>query len=166
MNKNLIIIFFLLNHFILFGQTGRADRAIMEPVKTLFRAMEVGDSAMLGSAFYKEVSLITVSLDEMNQFKSLTSVDDLNGFKKSIAAEKKEPYREPIYEINIQQDGIFAQVWAKYSFYIGNRFHHCGIDTFQLIKTDLGWKIFQLTDTRQQKGCIVPKKIRKLYENG
>lgn len=166
MHRQLIIIIFLLGHFIILGQTVQNDNSIMEPVKTLFRAMESGDSALLGSAFYKKVSLITVTLDETNQFRNISFEDNLSGFKKSIAVKKKEPYREPIYGIKVHQDGPFAQVWAKYSFYIGNRFHHCGIDTFQLIKTDQGWKIFYLADTRQQKDCIVPRKIRKLYENG
>ena len=164
MLRQVLLSSFLLIHFIVAGQTRQEKTQIMEPVNILFRAMEAGDSALLGTAFYKQVSLITVSLDQDLTFKNLSFENDLHAFKKAIASEKKEPYREPIYNVKIQNEGSFAQVWAKYSFYIGKNFHHCGNDTFQLIKTDQGWKIFHLADTRQQKGCIVPKSVRNQYE--
>jgi hypothetical protein len=47
-------------------------------------------------------------------------------------------------------------VWAKYAFFLGDRFSHCGIDAFQLHQTADGWKIFQLTDTQRSEGCEMP----------
>lgn len=146
------------------AQQSKKNTEIMKPIETLFEAMEAGDSALLGSTFYKNVSLATIVLDGSLGLKNLLFEDDLSGFKKAVVAVKNEPYREPIYEIEIQREGIFAQVWAKYSFYIGSTFHHCGIDAFQLVNTEAGWKIFSLTDTRQVNGCIVPDWVRRKYE--
>lgn len=146
------------------AQQTKRHAEIMRPIETLFQAMEAGDSALLGSVFHKNVSLATIALDASLELKSLVFEDELSSFKKAVAAVKKEPYREPIYDIDIQRDGVFAQVWARYSFYIGSAFHHCGIDVFQLVKTDAGWKIFSLTDTRQVNGCVVPESVRRKYE--
>ncbi|MFZ9503155.1 MAG: nuclear transport factor 2 family protein [Cyclobacteriaceae bacterium] len=146
------------------AQQSKKHAEVMKPIETVFKAMEIGDSALLGSAFYKKVALSTIVLDGSLELKNLLFENDLSGFKKAVAAVKKEPYREPIYEIEIQREGIFAQVWAKYSFYIGPNFHHCGIDAFQLVSTEAGWKIFSLTDTRQVNGCVIPDWVRRKYE--
>jgi len=164
MRPFIFALFFLFSCQSATGQ-GKLQRAeIMKPVQTLFRAMELGDSSMLSEAFYSQARLATVSLTEDLQFRALTFENSTQLFKKAIAGEKKEPYHEPVYDVKIQSDGIFAQVWARYAFYIGNNFHHCGIDTFQLIKTEGVWKIFYLADTRQIKDCKVPASVRKKYE--
>ena len=50
-------------------------------------------------------------------------------------------------------DNGMAMVWAPYGFYLGSKFSHCGIDSFQLARTTGGWKIIALIDTRQRTGC-------------
>ncbi len=49
--------------------------------------------------------------------------------------------------------GKIANVWAEYDFHSNGKFAHCGIDTFLLLKTDEGWKIFSLTYTMETHGC-------------
>jgi hypothetical protein len=45
-------------------------------------------------------------------------------------------------------------VWVDYALYIGERFSHCGIDHFLLVKNEAGeWKILELADTRRTEGC-------------
>lgn len=144
------------------GQT--TDReALLEPVNRMFRAMEAGDSALLRTAFYHDVHLTTLIADPAGEVTGLSRETGLDGFLRAVAAPKTHPYREPIYNIRVQQEGGFAQVWADYAFYIGTDFHHCGVDTFQLIRTTGGWKIFYLADTRQKTGCKVPSKIARAY---
>jgi hypothetical protein len=47
-------------------------------------------------------------------------------------------------------DGPFATYYADYEFWLGERRSHCGVDAFQLVKTDeAGWQIFILADTRR-----------------
>ena len=141
----------------------KPDGAIQIPIKNLFLAMERGDSALLRTAFYSDVMLITV-LEKDGKF-TLRKETDLKGFATSIGTPHPDVYHEPIWDIKAEQDGNFAQVWAKYAFYLGNKFSHCGVDTFQLIKTEAGWKIFYLADTRQKIGCKIPKKISKKFES-
>ena len=50
-------------------------------------------------------------------------------------------------------DGNLANVWVYYEFYAGDKFSHCGVDNFQLGRTDAGWKIILLADSRRRQGC-------------
>lgn len=126
--------------------------------------MELGDSALLRTAFHTDVTLITI-LEKEGTF-NLKKETSIKGFATAIGTPHPDVWYEPIWDIRTEQDGNFAQVWAKYAFYAGNKFSHCGIDTFQLIRTDKGWKIFYLADTRQRVGCNVPDAIKQKYSDG
>jgi hypothetical protein len=41
----------------------------------------------------------------------------------------------------------------EYRFYVGERFSHCGVDSFHLVRTADGWRIVDLADTRRREGC-------------
>lgn len=53
----------------------------------------------------------------------------------------KEVPRERIWNPEVRVHGLIATVWAPYDFWRDGKFSHCGIDAFDLIKTDEGWKI-------------------------
>jgi hypothetical protein len=154
-----IIGYLLLNIFVATGQVANTN-SILEPINNLFSAMEKGDSALAHSVFFKEAVLITIVEKEGDISIKKETVDP---FLKAIGSPKQVQYHEPIWDVKINQDGNFAQVWASYAFYLGNKFNHCGIDAFQLIKTENGWKIFYLADTRKKIGCSVPEEISKQY---
>ena len=46
-----------------------------------------------------------------------------------------------------------AQVWTEYDFHSGDKFSHCGIDAFTLLKVKGEWKIAAVSDTMQREGC-------------
>jgi hypothetical protein len=46
-----------------------------------------------------------------------------------------------------------AAIWTEYSFYLGDKFSHCGVNSFQLFKDETGWKIIYIVDTRRKEGC-------------
>jgi hypothetical protein len=53
----------------------------------------------------------------------------------------KQTMRERIWNPAVIVHGAIATVTAPYDFWIDGKFSHCGVDAFQLIKTDEGWKI-------------------------
>lgn len=137
--------------------------AVMKPVKTLFEAMQKGDSALLHSTFSTTVTLATVVADKNG--KPRLVFDSLHDFLTSIGAPHAEIYNEMIWDEKISIDGNFAQVWTPYAFYLGKKFSHCGVDAFHLVKNaDGNWKIFHLADTRHKNDCSVPSKISKQFE--
>ena len=63
---------------------------------------------------------------------------------------------EPIWDPVVEVSDRLATVWVKYAFYADEQFSHCGVDAFQLFKSEQGWKIFQIADTRRREDCWEP----------
>ncbi|HUQ86163.1 MAG TPA: nuclear transport factor 2 family protein [Vicinamibacterales bacterium] len=53
----------------------------------------------------------------------------------------KQKMRERIWNPQVRVDGLIATVRAPYDFWLDNTFSHCGVDQFDFIKTEEGWKI-------------------------
>ncbi|MBX2840799.1 MAG: hypothetical protein KTR26_03455 [Flammeovirgaceae bacterium] len=62
-------------------------------------------------------------------------------------------FDEKILSYDIKIDGHFATAWTEYKFYLGQEFSHCGVNAFHLFKSEEGWKITQITDTRRKEDC-------------
>ncbi len=53
----------------------------------------------------------------------------------------KQRLRERIWNPEVRIHGAVATVWAPYDFWRDGVFSHCGVDAFDLVRTDEGWKI-------------------------
>jgi hypothetical protein len=53
----------------------------------------------------------------------------------------KQAMRERMWNPEVRIRGPIATVWTPYDFWIDGKFSHCGIDAFDLVKTDEGWKL-------------------------
>ena len=135
----------------LFAQQSATD-GVKQAVNTMFDAMRKGDSTLLKSVFSKEMILQSVSNDKSG--KAILSVDKADDFAKAIGTPHASVYDERIAFGDIKIDGDLASVWAPYKFYLGDKFSHCGVDVFQLMKTADGWKIIYIVDTRRKDNCI------------
>jgi Putative lumazine-binding len=49
--------------------------------------------------------------------------------------------------------GALANVWGEYEFLRDGKFGHCGVDSFNLLKTAEGWKVAAILDTEETTGC-------------
>lgn len=129
-----------------------ADReAVLAVVNRLFDAMRQGDSAMLRSAFHPDARLATAAVRNGSPVFELERVD---GFAQALGGKPADQvWDERLYNEVVHIDGTLASVWTEYDFYLGDKFSHCGVDSFQLTKTADGWKIFSIADTRQREGC-------------
>jgi hypothetical protein len=132
------------------AQTGEAAK-VMEPIARLFDGMRAHDSTLVRSAFASGARL--VSKDREGGLRYLAAEQ----FAHAVGTATGEPWDEPIYDPQVMIDGDVAVVWARYDFLRGQTWSHCGIDAFMLAKTAEGWKITQLADTRQTKGCTTPR---------
>jgi hypothetical protein len=119
-------------------------------VKRLFDAMRSGDSAGVRSVFHPEVRFASVGVrNGVPQF----TIDSLDAFVRAIGKPHPQVYDERTSNEVVHIDGPLAVVWADYEFYLGDKFSHCGVDTFQLFHGQDGWKIVALADTRRREGC-------------
>ena len=137
--------------------------AIVKVVHRLFEGMEKGDSALVRSTFASEVTLATMRINKENNGQ-LHRENSIDAFLKAVGTPHPDVWYEEVWNIKVQQDGNFAQVWCDYAFYVGNRFSHCGVDAFHLYKGDDGWKIFHLADTRRSNPCTIPTEIESKHK--
>ena len=56
-------------------------------------------------------------------------------------AKDKEALAETFGNVRIDSDGEVAQVWFDYSFMAGGKRQNWGKESWQMVRTDAGWKI-------------------------
>ena len=74
----------------------------------------------------------------------------LNAIANRTADQKWE---ERLLDYSVQIDGNLAHVWTPYEFWFNDSFSHCGANAFTLVKSDDGWKIIHLIDSRRKESC-------------
>ena len=134
----------------LFAQQTPAD-SVKQTIKTMFEAMRKGDTTLLKSTFAKNMTLQSISNDQDG--KAILSTENGNDFAKVVGTPHAIVYDERVVFDAVKTDGSLASVWAPYKFYLGDKFHHCGVDVFQLMRTPEGWKIIYIVDTRRKENC-------------
>ncbi len=128
--------------------------AVMAPIYQLFEGMRQNDSSMVSAVFMPGAALFTATTGKDGQ--PVLSQSGLEPFLKAVGTPKDQAWDEPVWDEKVEVEGNLAAVWCKYAFYVGGNFSHCGVDAFHLFKTEDGWKIFHLTDTRKKENCELP----------
>lgn len=126
------------------------ESAIEKTLNNLFAGMKDGDSTLTRAAFAPTAIMQTITNKEG---KVNIRTESVNDFIKFIGTSHQEKYDERIVFTKILIDGPLASVWTDYKFYLGEKFSHCGVNSFQLVKGDQGWQIVYIIDTRRKEGC-------------
>lgn len=164
MKKSLITIILALSLTTLLQAQTPDEKQVTDVVNNLFKAMQTNDTVLFKSVFADQVTMATVAKNREGKL-ALERETGIRDFLKAIA--KPNPrgaFNEEIWNMKVQLDGDFAQLWCDYAFYLGNTFSHCGVDAFHLVRTADGWKIFHLADTRRREGCKVPQEIQDKHK--
>ncbi|MBS1920557.1 MAG: nuclear transport factor 2 family protein [Bacteroidetes bacterium] len=133
------------------GMTQTTEDSIKTVIKKMFEAMKNSDAATLKSCFGDSVVFQTITRDKTG--KLVVENENTNDFAESISNLPKGAADEQIRFETIKIDGPLAIVWAPYNFYYNGKFSHCGMDSFQLVRFENGWKIQYIIDTRRKQGC-------------
>jgi hypothetical protein len=124
--------------------------AILGVVQRLFDGMRAGDSAAVRAVFHARAAFIGALEREG---AASVRFEDPEGFIKAVGTPHEQVWDERTRNEVVRQDGTLASVWMDYSFYLGGKFSHCGVDAFLLAKDGADWKIVSLADTRRRQGC-------------
>ena len=124
--------------------------AVMAPVHRLFDGMRAHDSATVRSVFAPGATLTSSSIRNGTPTVSSESID---GFINAVGRPSTDKFDERISDPVVHIDDGLAMVWVKYSFYLNDKFSHCGVDAFMLARDTSGWKILSIGDTRRREGC-------------
>lgn len=131
-----------------------ARDSVRATIAALFDGMRAGDTTAMRATFMPGVVLLSVNSRQAPVRVDTTSMDD---FLASVAQTKsRDPdlvLDERLGRVVIEVDDALATAWTEYEFWAGERFSHCGANTFNLIRTAEGWRILQLADSRRREGC-------------
>jgi len=117
----------------------------------MFEYMRKGDATLMPALFEDEATLESVSFNKEGETMSRQS--SISKFIEAVGQPHDEVWDERIHSYDINIDGPLAIAWTPYSFYVGDKFSHCGVNVFTFIKSDGVWKIRQMRDTRRKTGC-------------
>lgn len=134
-----------------FAQNKTEEDAVKATINLLFDGMRNSDTTMIRKAFAAKNIMETIAFNKDG--KATVRTDNINNFIKSIGAPHPEKYDERIVFNKILIDANLASVWTDYKFYVGDKFSHCGVNSFQLFKGEEGWKIIYIIDTRRKENC-------------
>ena len=125
---------------------------ILNQISTLFDGMREGDSSKVASVFLDDATMQTVSKNK--EGNTVLNKGSLVSFKRAVGTPHDAIWDERISNVKIDVDDDLAVAWVPYSFYRGDEFSHCGVNSFQFMNTENGWKAFSIVDTRRQTNCI------------
>ena len=60
---------------------------------------------------------------------------------------------ERFWDPTVLLHGRMAAVWTPYDLFVDGEFSHCGIDNFNFLKTDDGWKITGIVFSMERDNC-------------
>lgn len=147
--------FFLLGNIffvnVLFAQT--AEDSVKVTIQQLFTAMKSADGILLKDCFAD--SAIMQTIVQTTEGKSAVKNVLVEHFIHQIEQIEPGAADERITFEIIKIDGPLAIVWTPYQFYWKGKFSHCGVNSFQLVRTNKHWKIQYLIDTRRKVNCTL-----------
>ncbi|MEX2468098.1 MAG: nuclear transport factor 2 family protein [Gemmatimonadota bacterium] len=126
--------------------TGAERHAILEPLQTLFDALEAGDAELLRSVVRPGTTMVYAETRDGVTTQSTVTLDQLAERIESSTV----PLIERMWSPVVMRRGPVATIWTPYDFYNGEEFSHCGIDAATLLREDGAWKIVGLSWTRDE----------------
>ncbi|MFT4033600.1 MAG: nuclear transport factor 2 family protein [Siphonobacter sp.] len=124
------------------------ETAVRAVVDRLFEGMAKHDSTIVRSVFHPTARLQSATMNKEKQ--PVLQSESIDKFVKSIGSiPANVSIEERLTGYEIRVDDRLATAWTSYEFYLNGKLSHTGVDAFQLYKTDQGWKIIQISDTRK-----------------
>lgn len=150
MKKTLFTVIFSLFIFAsAFGQNAKNDdvKAASEVPDKLFAAMRLKNADAIRALFMTEGQFVAIDKLRSGEGLSKTRVFTAESFAKMISEAKGAEFIEKMSNKEVKINGDLGTVSGRYTFYVGDKFSHCGTNTFNLVKTEQGWKIANAAST-------------------
>jgi len=120
-----------------------------ETVMLFFEAFHLQDTLKMKT--YAAEGVVLKSISKNPKGEVVVQESSFNDFLISIKnIPAQMDFKEQILDYKINDDGLLSTVWTPYEFYINGKMSHCGVNNFQLLTTDEGWKIISIVDTRKK----------------
>jgi hypothetical protein len=144
----LIFLVLVISSLSLSAQT--AEDSVKTVINRMFAAMKRADAAELRAVIADSALLQTVAIKEG---RTIVRNEPMSEFISLISKLTAGDADERITFDMVRIDGPLASVWTPYKFYYKGQFSHCGVNSFQLVRTNGQWKIQYIIDTRRKENC-------------
>ncbi len=134
-----------------FSLAQTVEDSIKRTIEQLFEGMRAADTTMVKSILASKTRFLIIA--DSNGTAQLQETP-ITQFLKALGTPHSEVWDERVRNYEIRVDDALATAWTPYRFYRGSTFSHCGVNAFQLYRSDQGWKIIQITYTRRKEGCV------------
>lgn len=130
---------------------------VLAVVSKLFDEMAAANAAGILATSMADSQLVMIQKqpDGKSRFRAING-ETFTGFFKTPGAVK-----EIMYDPKVEVSGDWAMVWGRYVFFGGGKVSHCGINQFNLVRTDAGWKIAGGASTIDINACTMQEKAMK-----
>ena len=125
--------------------------AVLRTVQTLLDGWREADASKLESVLHPDFREVTLHLQAGKWNFAVVSRDE---WIKLMARISKGAWDDQLIDPEVHIDGPIAVVWSHYKFKVrytengvAHAAMHCGIETFQLYRSDSDWKIVNFADT-------------------
>jgi len=122
-------------------------KAAAQVVQNLFAAMKAKDAQAISALFIKDGQLVAIDRPRTGDGPSTTRIFTGDAFAKVISESKAGEFVEQMKDPEVKVFGDMALVFGRYTFHVGEKFSHCGTNSFQLVRTADGWKIGNAAST-------------------
>ena len=122
-------------------------QAAAHVVENLFAAMKAKDAAAISALFMKDGQLVAIDKPRNGNGPSTTRLFTGDAFAKLIGESKAADFIEKMKDPEVKVFGDMAIVFGRYTFHVGDKFSHCGTNSFHLVRTPDGWKIANAAST-------------------
>ena len=124
---------------------------VLRTVQTLLDGWREADASKLEAVLHPGFREVTLHLEDG---KWNFYVEERERLVSTMAKISKGAWDDQLIDPQVHVDGPIAVVWSHYKFTVkstrngvARAFTHCGIETFQLYRTESGWKIVNFADS-------------------
>jgi hypothetical protein len=125
------------------GVSGPERETVLKTVQQFFDAMKAQDAAGIAAVWQPNTQFSVGKADKNGFAVSQPTIEQLS----ADLQKSKVGWLERMWKPTVHIEGRMAVIWARYDFYVGDKFSHNGTDCYTLLKTDRGWKIVGLAFT-------------------
>ena len=148
--RKLLVILFLFFTLSSFAQTD--EEQIKASINQVFDGMRKNDTTLVRQVLHSSCFLKTIGKNKTGEVR--LQEDAIGEWLKQIGTKREGVILdERLTSFDIKIDDEMAMAWTPYDFYVNDKFNHCGVDVFTMMKTDKGWKIVGIVDTRRKENC-------------
>lgn len=125
------------------------EAAVVAAVEAFLDALNAKDGLRLAATLAPGAVFHSAAENPRTGPITVRTAEEFVDFVAQSPNELHERIRDP--EVRIR--GRIATLWAPYEFWVDGAFSHCGIDAFNLVETEEGWRISSAVYTTEREGC-------------